>query len=121
MAMIGGCGGGGGCSGGPPQKRMKFSGSSGDKEKDHLVDRVKVFQKANPEQRAIWEKYAEDMFGGIRDPAKQTKEALLAFISHYAVPDVQERGFLNESESLDLDQKKRMVDEVKRRQKGSND
>merc|ERR1719221_605078 len=112
--MIGGCGG-------PPQKRMRVSSSSDDKEKNHLVDRVKVFQKANPEQRAIWEKYAEDMFGGIRDPAKQTKEALLQFIGQYAVPDVQERGFLNDSQSLDLDQKKRMVDEVKRRQKGSND
>lgn len=66
--------------GGPPAKRRRTE-SSGDAQKDALVARVKVFQRASDEQKQQWWEFADSSPIGKRDPALYDVHVLKQFCS----------------------------------------
>jgi len=68
--------------GGPPAKRRRTE-SSGNAQKDALVARVKVFQRASDEQKQQWWEFADSSPVGKRDPALYDVHLLKQFCSQY--------------------------------------
>eukprot|EP00929_Paragymnodinium_shiwhaense_P050475 TRINITY_DN2539_c1_g1_i2.p1 TRINITY_DN2539_c1_g1~~TRINITY_DN2539_c1_g1_i2.p1 ORF type:complete len:227 (-),score=74.44 TRINITY_DN2539_c1_g1_i2:357-1037(-) len=89
MAMMGGMGGRGGMmggrGGGPAAKRRKTE-SSGDAEKDALVERIKKFQRASQDQKEQWWNHADANLGNVRDPVKHDASVLEEFCNDFGVP-----------------------------------
>merc|ERR1712217_321241 len=86
-SMGGGMGGGMGM--GPSMMGASNGGGMGmgmgmgsDPDKDGLVQRVKAFQKASPENKETWSSFC----GATKDPARHSAEKLNAFIQLFSIP-----------------------------------
>jgi len=75
---------GGGGADLPAAKRARTSGpdvaSSGNAQKDDLVQRVKKVQRASEDFKAAWHNHSDTLNNGIRDPAKHPIESLENFL-----------------------------------------
>jgi len=83
--------GSGAATGGPimPAAAGGAGGAAGAAQKANLVERVKAFQRASPEQKEFWCEYANTYLGGTLDPAKHILDDLTQFCENHGVPEVE--------------------------------
>lgn len=86
-------GGGGDAWGGPPAGKGGKGGkgggkgpvSTGDPQKDGMVEKIKAFQRSGEENKQAWWAFCDEHCGGKRDPARHEMAELHAFISQYGI------------------------------------
>lgn len=71
------------------EPRAKANSSSGNPAKDHLVARIKDFQRSDADQKQSWWDFCDENLEGQRDPAKADAFVLQQFIDTNGVPDVK--------------------------------
>jgi len=83
-----------------PAKRARMGGmpgmmgmGGGGGEKAKLVERVKNFQKLDPESKELWNCYTDTYLGGNRDPNRHDESTLKEFCDNHGVPEVSMPSF----------------------------
>eukprot|EP00414_Alexandrium_minutum_P002274 CAMPEP_0113824456 /NCGR_PEP_ID=MMETSP0328-20130328/3251_1 /TAXON_ID=39455 /ORGANISM="Alexandrium minutum" /LENGTH=244 /DNA_ID=CAMNT_0000792395 /DNA_START=96 /DNA_END=828 /DNA_ORIENTATION=+ /assembly_acc=CAM_ASM_000350 len=79
----------------PAAKRPRTDGgmaklpalTSGDSQKDALVQRIKTFQRSGEDAKQQWWTHCDGSLGGIRDPNRHDVDVLQQFAEAYGVPD----------------------------------
>merc|ERR1712226_665233 len=66
--------------------KSKVPKTSGDSDKDALIDRIKSFQRSGSENKEQWWSFCDDQLKGIRDPLKHDADTLQQFCDSYGVP-----------------------------------
>jgi hypothetical protein len=68
--------------GAPTYSRAPIGQGATDPDKQHLVDRVKAYQRSSLENKEMWYSFC----GDVKDPAKHEASDLEAFIDQFGVP-----------------------------------
>lgn len=74
---------GGATNGAPPAKRQRKAAAPPANGKASLVERVKSFQRKDPESKELWWGFCDAEHNGVRDPARHPEEVLKEFLDAY--------------------------------------
>merc|ERR1719436_1840811 len=86
---------------GPPQKRMRImdggmmgkgagmgmGASTGDPNKDRLVNMLKNYQRQGQQEKEMWWNHCDTTLGGVRDPARHDVSTLQDFVNTYGISE----------------------------------